>query len=324
MPYGRADDHRDEAAPDEAFSALGNEHRLAIIYALWEAYDPITPESSVPFSTLYDRVGIGDTGNFNYHLGQLLEHFVQQTDEGYALTPRGFEVARSLIPYALTDTRSIAPVELEVPCVHCESPITFSHDGEYARAICQAEYARAICQACPGQWEIDGTGYLFVFSFPRAGIIGRTPEEVFHATVRYTFHRIGMFRDGICPTCSGSVATAVDVCETHQADENGICSACHRYHQVEHTYHCSRCKAVMSGPVAMNLFDEPAVLRFLADQGIDHEFASWETFVRGRDLREEVRSIDPLRVRIRLDAQDARLEIELDDQLDIVAVERTS
>lgn len=315
MSFGRDDERHEETSPEEAFSALGNKHRLAIIHALWEEYNPLASEASVPFSTLYDRVGIGDTGNFNYHLNQLLGYFVRQTDEGYALTQRGFEVAQTLIPYTGSDTGLFDAVEIDVPCIHCKSPIVFSHDGEHSIAA---------CLSCPGQWKIDGTGYLFVFSFPQAGIIGRSPEEVFHATVGYTFHKISMYRDGICPACSGQVATVVDVCETHQTGENNVCPVCNRHHQIEHIYHCTRCKTSISGPVAMDIFDEPAVLAFLADQGIDHDFASWETFVRGRELTEEVHSIDPLHVRVRMEEQDAHLEVELNDQLDIVALERSS
>ena len=315
MSFGRDDEPHEEASPEEAFAALGNEHRLAIIHALWEAYNPLDSDASVPFSVLYDQVGIGDTGNFNYHLNQLLGHFVRQTDEGYALTPRGFEVAQSLIPYTVPDAAWIDSVEIDVPCIHCESPITFSHDGEYSIAT---------CQSCTGQWEIEGTGYLFIFTFPQAGVIGRSPVEIFHATIEYTFHKISMFRDGICPACSGRVATAVDVCDTHQAEEHDVCPSCDRHHQVEHTYHCTRCKTSISGPIAMDILDEPAVSAFLAEQGIDHDFASWETFVRGHNLTEEVHSIDPLRVLVRMEEQGAHLEIELDDQLDIVTIERSS
>lgn len=36
----------------EAFSLLANETRIAILLALWDAYDPYAVENSVPYSTL--------------------------------------------------------------------------------------------------------------------------------------------------------------------------------------------------------------------------------------------------------------------------------
>lgn len=48
----------------EAFELLSDETRLAILLTLWENYDPHAEDNSVPFSTLYDRVNMGDSGTF--------------------------------------------------------------------------------------------------------------------------------------------------------------------------------------------------------------------------------------------------------------------
>ncbi len=75
----------------DAFEILGNETRLAILFALWEAMDPGSPLSepsdpAVSFSDLKERVGIRDSGQFNYHLDKLVGPFVDQSEEGYTLT----------------------------------------------------------------------------------------------------------------------------------------------------------------------------------------------------------------------------------------------
>lgn len=72
---GEADDA--VLAPDDAFAVLGNETRLGILRALWDAYNPQETDNSVPFSEFYDRVGFDDTGNFNYRLGKLTGDFVR-------------------------------------------------------------------------------------------------------------------------------------------------------------------------------------------------------------------------------------------------------
>lgn len=69
-------------SPDEAFALLGNETRIEILRTLWEAYDPYTADNEVPFSDRYDRVSIDDSGNFTSRLGQLVDHFVSETDDG--------------------------------------------------------------------------------------------------------------------------------------------------------------------------------------------------------------------------------------------------
>jgi DNA-binding IclR family transcriptional regulator len=66
-----------------ALSALAHEARIDILRALADADAPLT------FTELKTRVGLADAGRFNYHLGELREHFVRRTETGYALTYRG-------------------------------------------------------------------------------------------------------------------------------------------------------------------------------------------------------------------------------------------
>jgi hypothetical protein len=73
----------------EAFATLGNETRLSILLALWEAYEPFVATNAVAFSELRERVGMRDSGQFNYHLDKLRGHFVRKTDAGYELRRAG-------------------------------------------------------------------------------------------------------------------------------------------------------------------------------------------------------------------------------------------
>jgi hypothetical protein len=72
--------------PADALSALGDETRLAILRALAEA------DGALSFSELRRRVGVRDTGRFNYHLAKLREHFVRESEAGYELGPAGTRV----------------------------------------------------------------------------------------------------------------------------------------------------------------------------------------------------------------------------------------
>jgi DNA-binding transcriptional ArsR family regulator len=91
-------------AATEAFKLLGDETRLAILLALWEAHEPFADGDAVGFSTLRDRVGTADSGRFNYHLDRLTDHFVRRTDDGYELREAGLTVGRSVIAVAGFET----------------------------------------------------------------------------------------------------------------------------------------------------------------------------------------------------------------------------
>jgi DNA-binding transcriptional ArsR family regulator len=72
-------------ADSDLFELLGNEVRLGILRELRAAEDggPIT------FSRLRERVGVGDSGRFNYHLARLQGSLVGKRQEGYVLTAGG-------------------------------------------------------------------------------------------------------------------------------------------------------------------------------------------------------------------------------------------
>jgi len=72
--------------PTDALEVLGNEIRMATLRELAEADGPLT------FTELRERVGVRDTGKFNYHLTKLCAYFVRETDGGYELGHAGSRV----------------------------------------------------------------------------------------------------------------------------------------------------------------------------------------------------------------------------------------
>lgn len=71
----------------DALSVLAHETRLEIVSELADAAEPLS------FTTLRERVGIRDTGKFNYHLTALCEYFVRETRAGYELGHAGERLA---------------------------------------------------------------------------------------------------------------------------------------------------------------------------------------------------------------------------------------
>ncbi len=102
--------------PEEVFEILGNEIRMGILKALWEAYDPLSSANGLSFSALYDAVSVSDSGQFNYHLDRLRGRYVERTDGGYELLPVGLKLVQSVIAGAGQESRfDSAPVATDCP-----------------------------------------------------------------------------------------------------------------------------------------------------------------------------------------------------------------
>lgn len=315
-------------SPEDAFAVLGNDTRIKIIKTLWELYDPDDPanvvkfsnlydsDGAVPFSELYDRVGYGDTGNFNYHLGKL-DHFVRRTDGGYELTQAGFEIAQAVVAGTVRERPDIDTVDIDDACPRCGASIISAYENHHLTVS---------CSQCPGIWQ-DATGddgVLFTLPLPPIGLWERTPEQALHATLVFNLTRIRSFIGGVCPDCSSAVEQSFDVCENHDLCDGGGCPECHRQHAIEVSEVCRQCKAVARGPLTIAILAHPAVTAFYYDHGIVHQFASWETFQRAQRVEEEILETAPLRVRITVPCEKARLRLTLDETLDVVDVVQES
>lgn len=82
----------------DALDVLGNEIRMGILRELAEA------DGSLTFSELRERVGIRDSGKFNYHLTKLCSYFVRETADGYELGHAGTRVIAAADPHAVGET----------------------------------------------------------------------------------------------------------------------------------------------------------------------------------------------------------------------------
>ncbi|RQH03361.1 DUF7351 domain-containing protein [Natrarchaeobius oligotrophus] len=329
MTAGAADEPT-TLSPDDAFAVLGNETRFEIIRTLWEQYEPDDPanvvkfsdlydgDAAVTFSELYDGVGYGDTGNFNYHLEQLTDHFVRRTDAGYELTEAGFEIARAVVAGTVREHPRFDATEVDANCPRCDAPVVVDYENHHVSAA---------CSRCSGIWQnADGEdGVLFTFSFPPTGLSNRTPQDAFHAALAFNLNRIRSFIDGVCPDCSSVVEESLDVCEDHDPGDRGGCPRCHRQHAIEVSEVCHGCKSVARGPLSIAILAHPTVTSFYHDHGIEHRFASWETFRRGQSVEVAIVDDDPLRSRVTVPCEDDRLRLTLDESLSVVeAIRETS
>jgi hypothetical protein len=298
----------DTRPPDRVFALLGNETRIGIVRALWEAYDPYA-DDAVPFSTLFERVGADDTGNFNYHLGKLTEHFVRRTDDGYELAPPGFEVVRAIVAGTATETPALAAAAVDATCRRCGSPVEITYEDA-------TTWAR--CTGCEGYWP-DRGGEIFGFSLPPQGLRERDPDEILHATIVYSIRRFETMSDGVCPACGGTVDAALAVCDDHAPD--GVCDACGSSFLGVLTFVCDSCKFAWRSPSYAAVSNHPALVAFYYDHGVEHVPATWAAISRGLDWEEERLATGPGPLRLTVTHDGDRRRFVLDETGTVVAVD---
>jgi DNA-binding transcriptional ArsR family regulator len=298
----------------EAFSILGNETRVEILRALWKADGPSS------FADLRRAVAPDDRGNFNYHLGKLAEHFVDKTDDGYVLRFAGEQVVRAVLAGTLTDDRSLPTDQLDERCVYCGGAVEMAYDSERISVR---------CTGCGGV-VADGFphGTYMQYEFPPAGLAGRSREEAVDAAHVLYDSKIAPMMKGVCPECAGRTSLSFEVCDDHRVGESGLCSECDTRFEVWSVYECDRCKYRRTSAMWFAALNHPAVIAFYHDHGLDETIPfrklTWDNARYVRQIDQEIVGTDPYRFRVRIEVDDDALVVVLDDDLDVLSVERAA
>ncbi len=129
----------DSSGIGDILAAVGNERRIAILYELQQAYRH--DESSLPYATLKRRVGIRDSGNFNYYLQKLVGRFVFQADDGYALTYAGCKIVSALSAGIFAEQADKRRFDAPGTCYVCGEAALVAR---YERNVCTSPVERAV------------------------------------------------------------------------------------------------------------------------------------------------------------------------------------
>jgi DNA-binding transcriptional ArsR family regulator len=109
---------------EAAFAAVADELRVGILRELWHADEPLS------FSELRERVGVRDSGRFNYHLGELRGRFVEKTGDGYDLRFAGRKLVGGLHSGAYTEeAEPVGPQPVDGSCVACGGDLEVQRDA---------------------------------------------------------------------------------------------------------------------------------------------------------------------------------------------------
>lgn len=295
-------------SPDEAFQTIGNEIRLEILLVLAED----GPQS---FSELFDRVEVSDSGQFNYHLDQLTDHFIRKADEGYQLQETGRRVIEAIYSGVITELPTAERYELDRACWRCGAPIEIN---------CRPGSVEFFCTDCPGTYgrmsrdgsvESAETGYLGRLFFPPAGFQDRNPDEVYRAAQIWggleSFH----LAKRICPRCAGKLDYALHACEDHDATDD-LCGVCAREDQVMYYVDCINCTFEATGHSGVFLQTHPDVLALQIANGADP--IEQENVSAAKDW--EILATEPFHGRCTYTFAGDELVLEVDADLNIQTV----
>lgn len=306
--------------PDDAFAALGNETRMEILQALGRAEAPLA------FSALRERVGVADSGQFNYHLNKLAGHFVEESEAGYVLRGAGRRVVEAVLSGAVTETPVIESTAVEDPCHLCGGPVEVTYYEERLESYC-TECAGQFGEGNrTGRWAgAPEHGYLGYQPLPPAGVKARTPQAVHRAAWVWGNLEYLALASGICPRCSATVDSTLDVCEDH-APGDGLCAACDRVNQLNVNFHCTNCIFKGGGSIALGLLATRELLAFTARQGLNPVNPASPAAVNElhASLEEDVRSVDPFEAELTFSYDGDELTFTIDDDLNVTGVTETT
>lgn len=302
------------------FEILGNDTRLAILVALWDAIDPGFPppnseSDTMTFSELRERVGMRDSGGFNYHLNRLVGPFVEQRGDGYTLTNTAEQILRRIFAGTFADHESFEGEPSEVECHRCGGSTVLDYDDGILIVRCTS------CEgAFGGQDHPPGT--LAESERPPAGFVHRTPYEFFQHGNAWDRHRFESATDGVCPDCSGRVSTEIRRCHDHEASAEAVCDTCGWVDEFSAIMVCGICKSTFGTPAKSLVFMELPVKVFFYERGVDPD-EGWDTW--SNVLRESINQVkvlndDPLELSVTVELDGDQLHVRFDDAGQLVGV----
>lgn len=277
----------------EAFSDVASEARFDILESLWE--ETRGSEDPVSFATLRKRTDIDDSGQFNYHLDKLRPRFVRKAEEGYTLTHAGARIVGAAVSGVYTETDTTVESRAVTDCPECGGSVEAGYEGGKARVECRD------CELLVTQAPV-----------PPVLVASADPEELPMLYSRQLVADIYRMNSGFCVLCGGRMDRSLD----REDDDEPLAD------HLEVVYRCRECGSESHGVVLMAAIDDPALVSFLYESGIEiREEPAWDLDwffeATGR-----VASEDPLRVEATVEVDDRALTLTLDESLDVVDAER--
>lgn len=283
------------AALKETFATIGNETRAEILRILGE-----DPYAELSFSELRSRMAEDiDSGQFNYHLKQLLDQFVNRTENGYTLRPEGVTLYRLIRAGSFTQELHLEPFEAGFDCYFCGTAV-------------EAHYETGVFElACPGCAYQYGKARL-----PPSAIDPDDPQAALSLIDQYLRQDILALPRGVCPFCVNDLdITFVP------GEEVWMESAAELDVLVE--YDCDHCGNGHYLSVGLSLLYNSSLIAFFEDHGVDiTTVPHWELEFALTNDAVTVRQTDPWEVALEVSRGDETLVLVVDENLTVLEATR--
>jgi ribosomal protein S27AE len=250
----------------ETFAILGDETRLNVVEALWDAeahhvYDDVDDGAkTVSYSELRAAVGVDDNGRFNYHLSKLVPAFVRKTTDGYRLSGAGRRFARTVVSLAGAHDGAVSG-EPTAPCPACGGVVAAAYEDSWLRFSCRD------CGGLFGDAAPQGT--LVNAPFPTPGLVGRDADAALATELYRCMLDLASMMRGVCPECASAVSGRLEVCPGHDATPESPCSRCRTPFVAWGDLHCGTCRYAKRLPVELCVLGLAPVIGLLYEAGID-------------------------------------------------------
>lgn len=286
----------EELPPADAFYLVGHELRFRILDELSRA------DGALAFSELRERAGVEDPGRFNYHLGELTNRFVRDTEDGYDSTTAGDRVVGAVRSGGLTKTADMDAIPVDAECSNCGTGLDLTFEDGRSRVVCDDCHA-TVFDVAPPPGVFEGTDL----------------EDVPFVVDRWSRHTVETLDYGFCLHCQ----TPIDATLRPEGAPGTPDWVAARRFGAAVEFVCERCESGWITSLPPILLRRPPVVAFYYDHGVtDRDEPTWLDS-RAEDSVGRVVSRDPLRVEVTFHCDGDELAVTVDDALDVVAAERS-
>ncbi|CAP15606.1 MULTISPECIES: helix-turn-helix domain-containing protein [Halobacterium] len=275
-------------SPEDAFALLGHDIRISIVQALWEL-----DNEPASFSELRDTAAITDSGQFNYHLGELRGVFVRETEDGYTLNYAGRSVVGAILDGTYTKQRRVPEYGAGFRCAVCDTELTASYSDSAFRITCT---------------ECD---YLISRVDLPPGAVDDRDESALVSTASYWIQaKFFLITNGVCPNCAGPMEHSW---RTDVAYEN---------HEFVLQADCVDCMNTATATGMWAYANHPAVVSFFYEHDINLHENWWHSQLLIGGGAARIRSRDPWRGAVSYAVDGEVLALVVDESGQVVAEER--
>jgi len=277
-------------AAKETFGRLAHELRFEILRVLNTADRPLT------FSELHEAVDVGDSGQFNYHLGRLVGLFVHKSEHGYSLSVAGKRAVGTMFAGEFADgyRSDDEPIPARGSCYDCGGTLQVEF-GE--------SRLRLACSSC--DWVYTAP------DIPPGALAGVDREEIPELIDRWSRRLLVSLDLGVCEYCDGHIEGTV--CQPGDEAAPDWFGETETTRDVILAYNCRRCGFSTHAVLPVVALTRPAVAGFYHDHGIDLRNRLQWTLDLLADPAVTVTQETPLRV---------ELSVTLDDETRVFVFDR--